>query len=61
MYVLEAKLSLSAFLRMYVLEGEKNYSSDLEKGFKKHENVQVSFGGKHIYVVFLLGLHHDFI
>lgn len=27
---------------------EKNYSSDLEKGFKKHENVQVSFGGKHI-------------
>lgn len=46
---------------MYVLEGEKNYSSDLEKGFKKHENVQVSFGGKHIYVVFLLGLHHDFI
>lgn len=34
MYVLEAKLSLSALLRMYALEGEKNYGSDLEKGFK---------------------------
>lgn len=61
MYILEAELSLSALLRMYVLEGEKNYGSDLEKGFKKHENVRVSFGGKHIYIVFLLGLHHSFI
>lgn len=46
---------------MYVLEWEKNYGSDLEKDFKKHENVQVSFGGKHICAVFPLGLHHSFI
>lgn len=33
---------------MFKKEKKLQFSSDLEKGFQKHENVQVSFGGKHI-------------